>query len=247
METILVPTDFSLPALNAAEFAWHVAKRTGADIVLFHAGRKRMKTQVPFQGSVTLENPAAVLKEARLQLDFLAEKLRNEKPASGDYFPEISCIAEMGEIEVLISDLIASRKISMIVMGMYGAPRIVRLFIGSVSQQILDHVDVPVLLVPYKSLPAEVNEIGFACSSSVTEVPDHPFLRKFARAFDAELSVVHIDHLLKNQRLSSAINGDPDMLAIVKDKTNRFKRFFKEELPEKLSEQIEIPLLVIPE
>ncbi|MNV89191.1 Universal stress protein family protein [compost metagenome] len=135
----------------------------------------------------------------------------------------------------------------MIVMGMYGAPRIVRLFIGSVSQQILDHVDIPVLLVPYKSLPAEVKEIGFACGSSITEVPNHSFLRRFASAFDAELSVVHIDHLLENRRLSSAIHGNPGMLAIIKDKTNRFKRFFKEELPEELSEQIEIPLLVISE
>lgn len=246
MKTILVPTDFSLPALNAAEFAWHIAKQTGADMILFHAGVTAMKTQVPFQGSVTLENPAAILKEAKLQLDFLADKLRsNSRPAPGDYFPEISCIAEMGEVPVLVSELIASRTISMIVTGMYGAPRIVRLFIGSVSQQILDQVDIPVLLVPYKSLPNEIKEIGFACDSSVNEVPAHPFLQEFSRAFDAKLSVIHVAY--DDQMISPKIHSHLDMLAIVHHKTNRFRRLFKESFPEKLSAQIEIPLLVIPE
>jgi nucleotide-binding universal stress UspA family protein len=248
MKTILVPTDFSLPALNAAEFAWHIAKHTGADMILFHAGVTVMKTQVPFQGSVTLENPVAILKEARLQLDFLADKLRNNnKPVPGDYFPEISCIAEMGEVPALISELISSRTISMVVMGMYGAPRIVRLFIGSVSQQILDQVDIPVLLVPYKSLPNEIKEIGFACDLSVNEVPAHPFLKEFSDAFDAKLSVLHVEYDVEDQMLSSKIHSHLDMLAIVHHKTNKFKRLFKESFPEKLFGKTEIPLLVIPE
>lgn len=248
MKTILVPTDFSLPALNAAEFAWHMAKHTGADLILFHAGVRAMKTQVPFQGAVTLENPAAILKEARLQLDFLADKLRDDAESlTGDYFPEISCIAEIGEVPVLISELIASRKISMIVMGMYGAPRIVRLFIGSVSQQVLDQVDIPVLLVPYKSLPDEVKEIGFACGSSVNQIPDHPFLQEFSRAFEAKLSIVHIDDDVKGQVSSDNIHGHLDVLAMVHHKTNLLKRFFKENLDDKLSGHTEIPLLVIPE
>lgn len=247
METILVPTDFSLPALNAAEFAWYIAKRRGADIILFHACKMTMKTQVPFQGSVTLENPAAILKEARLQLDFLAEKLRNEEGSvSEDYFPEISCIAEMGEVQDCISELIAVRKISMIVMGMYGAPKMVRFFIGSVSQQILDKVDVPVLLVPYKPLPSEIKEIGFASDLSANEVPIPPFLQEFSSAFDANLSVLHVDHNTEDQTPSPLIHGQLDMLASIYHKTNRLKRFFKERISEKLPGHIEIPLLVIP-
>jgi nucleotide-binding universal stress UspA family protein len=128
--TILVPLDGSDLAARALPYAELFARKVHGRLVLFHAARSR-----------ALDRDPSVEVDTILEQDKFAEWLtRDGVPASaqvveGDAGPEI-----VRRVDDLRADLV--------VMSTHGRSGVDRILHGSVADHVLQHVSIPILMVP---------------------------------------------------------------------------------------------------
>ena len=140
MKTILVPTDFSKSANNAALYAANLAKEMKARILLYNV--YDFPIGVAGDYAVPLITPSELKKESENLLKKTAANLQKIAPI------EIKCKAMMG---AAIDEILAEeRKASFIVMGMKGAGKLSELLIGSITTGVLKKTKKPLLVIPYK-------------------------------------------------------------------------------------------------
>jgi len=194
MKTILVTTDFSVPAENAARYALGIAKRIGADILLCNAIKIQMEAPIPFQGRVPLQDTIMRKNEVDEQLNFLADSLRADLGnVKGGYLPLIESFSQIGVLQEVVKEIEINIQLSLIVMGVYGAPSMVRLFMGSNSKKILDITATPIILVPFSLFSPEIKRIAFATDLSHGDILRIQSLVEIAQPYNAELLIVNIE------------------------------------------------------
>jgi len=197
MNTILVPTDFSIPADNAAKYALQLAMRMKRGIKLCHA--LKIPAEAPMAGQVAwpLEDYISLKDEANDQLSSLAEKLENdiEEQISGlpvSYQPKIDYTSEIGAANDVIRNVVSGQKMTLVVMGMSGAGPLSRFFLGSTSRDLIDHAGFPILLIPAGFKFTTIKKIAFASDLSAGDVEVIHSLAGMARFFNAEILITHV-------------------------------------------------------
>lgn len=197
MRTILVPTDYSKSARNAANYALYLANALKSNIHLCHAFSVPIESPMLGQTSWTLyeypvlqeENTKALRKQAKA----LEEK---EKILWGDeafpYHPSIYYTSDAGEPVQVINNTAAAHRTLLIVMGMQGASKFTRFFFGSNSIKMIEHTQYPLLLVPSNCKYKGLKRIAFTTDLNKKDIKIAQLLIKFAKYFDAELLITHI-------------------------------------------------------
>jgi len=187
MKHILVPIDFSKQAKAAAKVAAKIAKQTNADIFLLHMLEMPQGVIDAMSGQDT-STPASLLFMKKVHERF------NELKAS-DFFKGIT-VRESVQFHKTFDGVIEESKkqnIDLIVMGSSGASGIKEIIVGSNTEKVVRHSDVPVLVVKEGYSDFEINKIVFAsnfdedCKSKFQNVID------FANIFDAKLHLVYIN------------------------------------------------------
>ncbi|MET3115605.1 nucleotide-binding universal stress UspA family protein [Pedobacter sp. CG_S7] len=194
MKTILVTTDFSVPSENAAHYALGMAKRIGADLLLCNAIKIQMEAPIPFQGTMPLHDTLTQKNEVDEQLNFLAESLRADVDnVKGAYLPLIESFSQIGTLQEVVKEIEINIQLSLIVMGVYSAPSIVKIFMGSKSQKILDTTATPIILVPFSLFSPEIKRIAFATDLSHGDILRIQYLVEIAQLYNAELLIVNFE------------------------------------------------------
>jgi nucleotide-binding universal stress UspA family protein len=138
MKTIVIATDFSAAAKNAADYAAQFSKDTGALLVLFHCWTIPLLSSESFAVPITvndLENVAAhSLREEAQRLQKAWGIMPEQKHKAGFAAEEIVTCAEENKAE-------------MVIMGMSHRAKIERVF-GSVATSFLHQNKFPALIVP---------------------------------------------------------------------------------------------------
>ncbi|TDQ11432.1 universal stress protein [Pedobacter metabolipauper] len=200
MKTIVVTTDFSESAENAARFALNMAISLKSNLTLCHSfltasGVGGMSSQVVWP----LYEYATIEEETSRELNFLASKIDFEGrliPGSSTHHPLISSKAAAGELTDLVTGLDDHQKIAMVVMGMSAKGIFTRFFVGSNSKDMIDKATFPVLIVPPHAVFKGIDKIAFATDLSIEDIDTIHALSGLASYFNAELLVVHVssDH-----------------------------------------------------
>lgn len=191
MKTILVTTDFSAPSQTAAHFAMYLAKTIKAHLVLCHAVQVPSVVDLDLKGSTSLSEYGIIHDAAVEQIEFQALSLTDQE--NDDSAVSVNCIVAPGSVTDIVNDLVKSKEITLVVMGMFGAGALNRFLLGSNSQNLIDNrAGFPVLLVPFKTFPETINKIAFASDLSDGDIPLIQSLVSFARPFGAEILIVHI-------------------------------------------------------
>lgn len=197
MKTFLVPTDFSEPAMNAAEYALQLAKYLEANIALCNAFL--IPAQVPTTNFITL--PAYdydTLKKENIEaLEAVAKELRikdHSISTLASFHPMITSECEAGGVVDVITQIAEDKKVKMVVMGMTGASAFSRFFLGSISRSMIDQAGFPLLLIPAAYHFKKIKAIAFATSLDRNDIEALRGLASFARYFDAELMIVHVSN-----------------------------------------------------
>jgi nucleotide-binding universal stress UspA family protein len=188
MKKILVPCDFSKPALNAFKFALDIAGRSGGTVILVHV------IELPFMHDTVLmpvlSFEAELLKDLKAkavsQFKKIIEKNKRERV-------KIYSHVEFGPISGRILDMIVAQSADAVIMGSHGASGLKEYFIGSNAEKIIRKSPVPVLVTkdyyegPVKNIvfPNSLDEENEA--ELVTRVKE---LQKF---FKAHLHLVWIN------------------------------------------------------
>ena len=187
MKKIIVPTDFSGVSLNASHYAMHLARETGAVVVLFNA------YQVPIAFS---EVPVVTASIEQLQEDSLERLGRLKKDlshiASGQ--TEILLESRLGDVVEELVRICEEHQPFAVVMGTRGAGGLERLILGSSALSAIRRIAFPVIVVPPGSVYRPIHKIGYA--SDLTDVKDTVPVKEITalvKTFGASLGVLNVE------------------------------------------------------
>ncbi len=195
MKTIVVATDFSPAAENAARYALHFAKNMRAGIKLCHAFKVPSEAPMAAQVAWPLEDYETVKEDVTADLSSLADKLANEEKAVSEpssFHPEITYGSEVGAVTDVARNFIAGEKSGLLVMGTWGNGELSRVFLGSNSKEMIEKAAFPVLLVPTDATYNGVKKIAFATDLSKPDVEIIHSLGILAYPFNAEILIAHV-------------------------------------------------------
>ncbi|HSC53668.1 MAG TPA: universal stress protein [Phnomibacter sp.] len=187
MLTILVPTDFSATAINSGKYAANLAKNIGAHkIVLYNAYSMPLATEMSWAFLQTEE----VQKASEESL----ATLKADMQSWTDNSIEIDAISDFGFLQERISDIATEVKADLIVMGITGGGKLEEVFIGSNTTHIINHVKVPVLIVPPDASWKPVANVGWACDyKDVLKTTPAEAIKAVLEKLHAKLIVGHND------------------------------------------------------
>jgi nucleotide-binding universal stress UspA family protein len=173
---ILVPTDFSDSASNAADYAFHLAAELNASLLLFHA----YHVPVP-----TAEMPILIASPMELEKDNLQslQHLRNHLILKHGGQVAVECLTAAGFAAEEIVDAARNSRVDLIVMGI----------LGSIPTSILPDLKVPLLVIPEKVSYKRPISLVFACDYS-NRIGYHALeqLSAFAKPFLAHIYIVDV-------------------------------------------------------
>ncbi|WP_316766441.1 universal stress protein [Pedobacter frigiditerrae] len=193
MKNILVPTDFSIAAENAAHYAINFAKAQKSNIILCNAYKVPSESPIAAQVAWPLIEEVDLEIESDSSLNELVHKLDNEKlTVANNYCPQITFESEKGEVCQVVKEFVTRKNIDLVVMGMAGAGQLVQWALGSNSKEMIDKADFPVLYVPYVAKYKSIKTIAFSTNLSIDDLEPLQYLCKMATNLDAEIVVYHI-------------------------------------------------------
>lgn len=181
MKTILVPTDYSEPAYNAAVYAIQLAKELGANIKLFHA--YHVPAAVPdYAAGEINERTLLDLEQKQMQRHINKLEMKFGTGQSG----QVTMGFAADEI------LWASGKYDLVVMGMQGGGMLKEM-LGSVSTKVMRKATVPVLLIPRDASFAEPVNVVIACNDKPDMLEENTGrLKELIGALGAATEVLYI-------------------------------------------------------
>ena len=188
MKKILVPCDFSKPAVNAFRFAMDIAsKEKSAVHLLFVAEFPVMPANVlmPVMGFETafVED---ITGKAEKEFKALSEKYKVQGVKVAFKF-------ELGPTSQTILDYINTEKIDLVVMGSHGASGLKEIFVGSNAEKIVRRSPVPVLVIK-NYFAGNVTNIVFPNTLETEHQEDLVMKVKALQAmFNAKLHIVYIN------------------------------------------------------
>jgi len=145
-KSILVLTDFSRSAKNAADYAALLAKQLHADILLFNS------FLIPDPGfdSWTSADHALLSQQSKMNLDKEVARLDDVIKHYGKEFrPKVNCLSNEGTIAENVCEIITEKKnILMVVMGGCKANGNDDVLFGAEITEVLNKVKCPTMIVP---------------------------------------------------------------------------------------------------
>lgn len=185
MKRILVPTDFSAYAEDALKAAAQIAKKNNSEIFLLHM------LELPHQMSDAITGGSSI-PEVMLFMEKAQEMFEKIKERS--YLKDI-LITEAVQFEKAFDGIITfskKNKIDLIVMGSHGTSGFEEMLIGSNTEKIVRHSEIPVLVIKKNKDNFKTDTIVFASDFSKEAKKPFKKLIKFASIFDSNLDLVMI-------------------------------------------------------
>src|SRR5215469_8018713 len=177
VKKIMVPVDFSEPSKKAVNYGLSLASEFKSRLVLTHIAAF----------------DSAIYDKAKMQLLQLI-------PADYRDQLDFEIIVKAGDIRQELLAIVDENEIDLVVMGSRGRSYFERMLLGSVTERMLRKLHVPILTVshldPEKDLhkpePIPLRRLLYATDLSDGSEAGLEFSIRLARAFDANLTVLHV-------------------------------------------------------
>lgn len=274
MKNILIPTDFSATAKNAALYALHLAKQVKANHVVLYNAYQQPLVADPTMAPVELIDFNELKNISDTGLEHFKAFVQAEAPGIN--------ITTVGEYAILadgLVDVCDKYAIDAMVMGVTGGSGFDEVFLGSTAVEVAKAATVPVIIVPPGVAFTEIKSILFACDfNQVVETTPIAPIKAILNETGAKLFVLNIDHANKHftpetpfesLMLDTLLHGynpeyhfadshdfidginnfatekDIDLIITIPKKHNLFERLFKHSHTKQLAFHSHIPLMVV--
>jgi nucleotide-binding universal stress UspA family protein len=188
MKKILVPCDFSKPAINAFRFALDVAAESKGTVYLLHVLELPVIPDTVIMPVLTFEQDFLenLKKKTLSEFDKLIAKYNNNKV-------KIQPVMEFGPPANTIVAYAEKNAVDLIIMGSHGASGLREYFVGSNAEKVVRRSHVPVLVMKgYFKGP--VKNIVFPNTLDTEDLQDFTMKVKALQAFfKARLHIVYIN------------------------------------------------------
>lgn len=187
MKNILIPTDFSEHANNAAEYGIYLAKKANAEIHFLHIMNTpvewiRLSTKQEKNYPETLH----AIGHAKLELNRLEKKARRANLKVKQYL-----VYDKTSDEIIAH--LKHYKHDFIVMGSHGIKGWREFFLGSNAQKVVRYAPVPVLIVKDKPRKLDLKKIIFASNFSKDADAVFVSIMNFAKVTGAHLHLLYVN------------------------------------------------------
>jgi len=187
MKNILVPTDFSDQAENALKVAAQLARKFDGEIYLLHM------LELPLQLIDPVNSGNQNIPEALFFMKLAHQRFT--KVMKRPYLKNIKVheTVEFHRAFEGIMEISKEKKCDLIVMGSHGASGFQEMFIGSNTEKVVRHSEIPVLVI--KNETQEFNIENFVLATDASANHKHIFEKatKFAEKINAELHLLFIN------------------------------------------------------
>lgn len=193
MKTILLPTDFSKNAINAAEYAINLYSREPCHFIFLNTyhieGYYSNSFLMPVPGENTREEAK---RESAEKLQKLVYDLEKEFLNLNHTF---STISQNDHLVNSIHLQIESSPIEAVIIGTQGSTAAYNVAFGRNTQKIIEEVrNCPVLAIPSHMKYREIKEVVLATSYKMDfRANDFSFIKRFLTRNNASLRVLHIE------------------------------------------------------
>lgn len=241
MKKILVPTDFSLAAKNAARYAMHLAKEMQANIKLCNAVMVPVEVPLAAHVSVPLVTFETLEDLAEDELKRTAQKmaeLDELETAIDSHHPVIDYEVGFGPVTYVVTNVVTNHHVNLVVMGMTGAGGLGQVLFGSSSRAMVEAANFPILFVPFDASYQKLTKIAFATDLSKADIAVIHVLAGFARIFNAEILLVHISDHAPDHDAASRKRID-EFLTEITNKVNYHKIYYQHLLNDRVGDGLD--------
>jgi nucleotide-binding universal stress UspA family protein len=273
---ILVSTDFSATAKNAAAYALEFAKQAGISKMVLYHNYRVINVSDPLQGYEQMVVEDSFIEESSEKLNTYREALL---PLAGNVQLEVYHSASV--LAEGIKQTAALTGADLIIMGITGGGPLKEKLIGSNTLTVSKHLAIPVIIVPPGARFTPVNEVLLVCDyKHIKDTLPANTIRLLAETFRPRLFVLNVEHNNKayapdtpyqaftleellqpyepeyhfedNEDFAAGVNNFAaarhiDLIVTVPKKHSFFESLFKESPTKKLAFHTTTPLMVVKE
>ena len=198
MKKIIVPIDFSEHSEYALEAASNIARKYNSELIVLH--------MLELSNAILTAGSAAINEEAVFYLKLAEQKFEAflDKPYLEGI--EVTPIVKHFKVWSEVNDVAQEHDANLIVMGSHGASGIKEVLIGSNTEKVVRHSDIPVLVIKHNPILFDFENGVFASDFSEDAVA--PYLNAKA-TFDklgAKMHLVYVNSPDGNFRSSPEID-----------------------------------------
>lgn len=159
MQTIVVPTDFSVTAKNAALYAIQLAEDLGVTKVVFYHAYQFPVSVDPMMPTLQMMDLDEIKKIAESGLSSFVNQVRDSIATK----VVIEAVNEFNVLDTGLEQLCEKLQPRLIVMGITGGGKVEEVLVGSNTTTISRKSKVPVIIVPAECKYTPLEEIVLAC------------------------------------------------------------------------------------
>lgn len=187
MKTIIVPVDFSKYSEYALEAAAQWARKFDAHLLVVHM--LELSTVHAYGEETETDRISRALfytKNAEKQFDSFLDKPYLKSIAITPIIRHFKVFSELG-------DIAENKNADLIVMGSKGSGGLSEFFIGSNTEKVVRHSNIPVLVIKNRIPNWEIKKIVFASDFSEKSVPSFQKAIRMLAPLQAELQLLHVN------------------------------------------------------
>lgn len=185
MKKIIVPIDFSEYSEYALETASNLAKKNDAEILALH--------MLEMSEAILTRTGSDMQMETLFFLQ-LAEK-RFDEFLNKDYLKGVKVTPIVKHFRVFseVNDVATEYGADLVVIGSHGASGIKEFFIGSNTEKVVRHSNIPVLVIKHNPILTEFENVVFACDFSDDAVKPYINASKFFKKLGTKMHLIYVN------------------------------------------------------
>jgi len=268
MKKLLIPTDFSDNAYNAALYGLALFWKEECEVILLNT------YNIPYTGhDVLVSRNNAIGLDSKKAFKELIDKINNQFVGNKFHFKSEFI---HGELPAVVDDFVTENEIDQVIMGTQGASGLKKVLIGSNTASVMSNVLCDLLVVPENSvfnvpkrivlavddyLDLNQGKVSSLVSLSehfdieillfhVTDVTDNKIPADLDIIYKCFSGVKHSVHSINSENVASAVEEfakveSADMVAVLHDQKNFFEKLFHKSVTKEMLYHAALPILVL--
>lgn len=194
MKKILVPIDFSEHSEYALETAAILARKCNAKILALQMLELPNAILTSFGDSQQIETNFSIK---------LAEK-KFEEFLNKDYLKNVVIIPVIKYFKLFseVNEVAKEQNADFIVMGSHGASGVKEFFIGSNTEKVVRHSDIPVLVIKHNPILMDFENVVFACDFSQEAIKPYIYANNIFKELNIKMHLLYLN--LPNESFRSS-------------------------------------------
>ena len=198
MKRIIVPIDFSEHSEFALEAAANLASKYGSELIVLH--------MLELSHAILTSNGTSINEEAVFYLKIAEQKFDAflDKPFLEGI--KVTPIVKHFKVFSEVNDVAVQHEANLIVMGSHGASGVKEVLVGSNTEKVVRHADIPVLVIKHNPILLDFENGVFASDFSDECIKAYLNAKTTFNKLGAKMHLVYVNSPDGNFRSSSEID-----------------------------------------